>query len=178
MNLRRVAPLVFAVLCLGLSVLVLHRQITAHPAPPVAASPTETPEQAEQFIPTQPIHPKTAHIATGAERRAATTAVGNQLAAIRTGNADAAWFYQSRALHNNFTSAQAFVETISRSYPEFGHSQSVAFGPVWMDPSGDHAAVIVTVRGQNGRLARGYYQLIREDGGYKVAGVAGGRAVN
>lgn len=36
MNLRRAAPLIFVALCLGLSALVLRRQIAAHPIPRTA----------------------------------------------------------------------------------------------------------------------------------------------
>lgn len=70
-----------------------------------------------------------------------------------------------------------FVQSITRGYPEFGHARSATLGPVLMDATGDRAQVIVTVRGQNGRLARGYYRLIREEGGFKVAGVSGGQAL-
>ena len=178
MNIRRAAPLLFVALCLGLSTLVLRRQIAAHPMPRSAASSVELPGQEEPDNPGQPVEPKTWHIATGSARRAALMTIGSQLAAIRAGDADGAWFYQSRGLHRNFPSAQDFVSSIKRGYPEFGDSKSASYGPVWMDPTGDHADVTVTVRGRNGRLARGYYQLVRENGNYRVASVAGGRAVN
>ena len=108
---------------------------------------------------------------------AALAAVTAQLAAIRAGDADRAWFYQSRGLHNNFGSAQQFEQMIQRGYPEFGHCRSAAFSPVQVDQTGDQAAVIVTVLGENGRRARGFYRLIREDGGYKIAGVGGGQTI-
>jgi len=105
-----------------------------------------------------------------------TAAIGAQLAAIRAGDAGQAWFYQSRNLRRGFRSAQAFQSSISGRYPEFGHAASAYYGPVWSDPAGNHASVAVTVRGQNGKLAPAYYLLVREDGGYKVASVFGGRA--
>lgn len=178
MDLRRVAPILFVALCLSLSALVLHRQIAAHPMPRAAAAPAEPPGLGGPLYPGQPVEPKTWHVATGPVRREAVATIGNQLAAIRTGNADWAWFYQSNDLHRNFPSAQAFVETITRGYPEFGHARFAAFGPVRVDTTGNHAAVTVTVRGENGHLARGYYRLIREGGGYKVASVDGGKAIN
>lgn len=180
MNLRRAAPALFAALCLGLSGLVLRRQIAAHPVPRTAAAPGE-PDGFKGFgdhgLSPGPLPDKTWHVAAGPMRRAVLATVGDQLAAIRAGNAERAWSYQSRDLHRNFASAQQFEQMIQSGYPEFGHARSEAFGPVGMDPTGTRAAVTVTVRGENGRLARGYYQLIREDGGYKVAGVGDGRAI-
>jgi len=178
MNLRRAVPLVFVAFCLGLSALVLRRQIAARPVPRTDAAPRQPSDQNEPTDPGRPVNPKTWHVAAGPARREALATIGDQLAAIRTGDADRAWSYQSRGLHRNFhSSARMFVQAITRGYPEFGHAQSAAFGPVWMDAAGGHADVVVTVRGRNGRLARGYYLLVREDGGYKVAGVAGGQAL-
>ncbi len=176
MNIRRAAPLVFAALCIGLSAFVLRGQFAAHPKPP-DAPPREFPGGERPTDRALPVDPKTWHVATGPARREALTTIGGQLAAIRAGNADQAWFYQSRGLHRNFHSPQDFVATIAGNFPEFGHAASVAYGPVWADPTESHADVVVTVRGQNGRLARGYYALIRQDGGYKTASVLGGRAI-
>lgn len=176
MNIRRAAPLLFAALCLSLSGLVLHRQITAHPAPQPTEWPPEPHGVPNNPDPARPVG-KTWHVAGGPARRAALTAITSQLAALRTGNAERAWFYQSRGLHRNFASAQQFTQMIQRGYPEFGHSRAAAFSPVLMDQTEDQAAVVVTVMGEDGRQARGFYQLIREDGGYKVAGVAGGAAI-
>lgn len=184
MNSRRAVPLIFVALCLGLSALVLHRQIAARPTPRTAAVPREPSDRADQADqeepgdPGQPASSKDWRLAAAPARRQVLKTVMAQLTAIRAGNADAAWFYQSRGLRRNFPSARAFVETIVRGYPEFGHARSATFGPVWVNPAGDHAAVTVRVRGENGRLARGDYLLVQEDGGYKVAGVGGGRASN
>jgi hypothetical protein len=178
MNLRRAAPVVFVALCLGLSALVLRRQIAAHPVSRTIAAPGEPAGREGPVDPGQPASLKGWHVAAAPARRAAQATVASQLAAIRAGNADGAWFYQSRSLRRNFPSAQAFVKMIARGYPEFGHAISEEFGPVWVNPAGDHAAVTVMVRGENGHLARGYYLLVREDGGYKVAAVGGGRTIN
>ncbi len=182
MNVRRAAAFLFAALCVGLSAFVLRGQIAAHPKPPafrlpdfpeVAGGPTGAggPIGADR-----PPGPKAWRVATGAERRAALATINDQLAAIRAGDGDRAWFYQSRGLRGNFASGQAFVAMIGTQYPEFGHAASASFGPVLTNPEGNLAGVPVTVRGQNGRLAPAYYMLVKEDGGYKVAGVSGGRA--
>ena len=177
MNIRRAAPFVFAALCVGLSAFVLRGQITAHPKPPPVPEAREPSAQNGPTNSGRPVDPKTWHISMGPAQKAARMAVGNQLAAINAGDVDRAWFYQSRGLHRNFRSGQAFLAEIKRNFPEFGHAKSAVFGPVWTDATGDHADVIVTVRGQNGNLARGYYWLIQEDGGYKVASVRGGQTI-
>jgi len=166
MSLRRAVPVVFVALCLGLSALVLRRQIATHPIP----RDTGVRANADQAMDL-----KTWRGAAAPERRAVLKTVLDQLAAIRAGDADRAWFYQSRGLHRNFRSARAFESEIVNGYPEFGHAKSAKFGPVGVDPTGNHAAVAVTVQGENGRWARANYLLVREDGGYRVEGVAGGR---
>jgi len=174
MNLRRAAPFVFAALCLGLSAFVLRGQIAARPIP---RPDPDGPAQGQPFEPPMAgDHPRGWHVAAGPTRRQVVAVIGDQLAAIRTGDADRAWSYQSRGLHRNFPSAQAFVAQISGSYPEFGHSASATYGPIWADKPETYAVVAVTVRGQNGRRAPAHYLLVREEGGYKVAGVVGGRA--
>ena len=171
MQMRRVAPVIFALVCLGLSALVLRRQFAAHPAPP--RDPSLHSDLAGDGPGPGPVW-DTRQPASPAARRAVTAAIGSQLAAIRAGDADRAWFYQSRGLRSNFASPQAFQQEISRHFPEFGHARAAEFGPVWTDKTERYAGVMVTVRGENGGRARGYYRLVREEGGYKVAGVRGG----
>ena len=184
MPLRRVAPLFFVALCLGLSALVLGRQIIAHPKPPAAAAreeplgPGEPSGPGERPYPGQPVDPKTWHVLTGRERSRVLNAVLGQLTALRAGDADKAMFYQSTGLRRNFRSAGEFERMIVAKYPEFGHSRTVQCGPVWTDPTGRFADVVVTVFGENGHTARGDYELVQEEVGYKVAGVEGGRAIN
>ncbi len=182
MNVRRsvrlAAPFVFAALCLGLSGFVLRGQIAAHPKPPPEpAGPLgDFRPRPPSGLPRAGDHPLGWRAAAGPTRAAVTAVIGDQLAAIRAGDADRAWSYQSRGLRRNFRSAQAFRSSIADHYPEFGHSRSVSYGPVWANPSETRAGVAVTVRGQNGRSAPAYYLLVKEDGGYKVASVYGGRA--
>lgn len=177
MDSRRAAAAVFVALCLGLSGLALHRQIAAHPAPPEGILPSESEVTASLRDFGRPLDKKTWHVAAGPPRSEALTVIQTQLAAFRTGDADKAMFYQSRSARSNFHSAEEFVTMILYFYPEFGHARSVQFGPLWMNPTEQYADVTVTVRGENGRLARGYYQLIREAAGYRVASVQGGHAI-
>lgn len=177
MNLRRVTPLVFAALCLGLSALVLRRQVVAHPKPKPIADMRNPYTQMDAPPPGIPADPRTLHIEKGQVRSAVVDTVTRQLKAIRAGDADRAWFYQSQGLRRGFRSPKEFQSMISARYPEFGHAKRVACDSVWTDPSRNFAGVVVTVQGDNGRRARGLYLLIREGGGYKVAGVRGGGVI-
>lgn len=169
MNLRRAAPILFVALCLGLSALVLRRQIAAHPKPRVSEA------QADAG---RPVRSRTLHVAAGPARREVLNTILGQLNALHSDDAGKAMFYQSRGLRRNFRSPEQFVRMIAARHPEFGHCRSAQCGPVWTDATGRYAEVIVTVQGENGRRARGYYQLIREEGGYKVASVEGGQVIN
>jgi hypothetical protein len=166
MNKRRmIVAVVFVALCLSLSGLLLRRQITAHPKPPKM-----------DILSTKP-DPNVWHVATGAVTKAVTGSIQAQLTAIRTGDATKAIFYQSSGLRRHFATPQQFVQNITHYYPEFGHSRSAEFGPVWVDKTGNYAEVVVTSRGENGQRARGYYLMIQEDGIFRVAGVGGGAAI-
>ena len=177
MNSRHTAPLVFAALCLGLSVLVLRRQVVAHPKPKPVADVRNPYAQADAPPPGIPADPRTLHIEKGQVRRAVLDTVTSQLTAIRTGDADKAWSYQSQSLRRNFHSAKEFQSMISAQNPEFGHAKSVVCDSVWTDPARKYAGVVVTVQGDNGRRARTLYLLVWEGKGYKVASVRGGGVI-
>jgi hypothetical protein len=166
MNKRRmIVAVVFVALCIGLSGLLLRRQITAHPKPPRM-----------DILSTKP-DPNIWHVETGAVKKAVTGSIQAQLVAIRAGDANKAIYYQSSGLRRHFATPQQFVQSITRNYPEFGHSRSAEFGPVWVDKTGNYAQLVVTSRGENGRRARGYYLMVREDGVFRVSGVEGGGVI-
>ena len=167
MDKRRILlAVVFVALCLSLSGLLLRRQIAAHPKPPKM-----------DILSTKP-DPNVWHVETGAVKKAVTGSIQAQLTAIRTGDANKAIFYQSSGLRRNFATPKQFVQSITRYYPEFGHSRSAEFGPVWVDKTGNYAEVVVTSRGENGQRARGYYMMVQEDGVFRVAGVGGGSVIH
>ena len=171
MTSRTLPATAFVVLCLVLSGLILRRQMAAHPILPTPQ------EQSEPQPPFQgaPSHRGTWHVAAEPTRKAVTASIQGQLDALRDGDGPKAVAYQSLGLRHGFGSPEGFVSGIRREYPEFGYFRSAHFGPVWTDNAARFAEVIVTVHGANGRTARGDYQMVKEAGGYRVAGVLGGR---
>ena len=170
---RRFPALAFVLLCLALSGLVLRRQMAAHPRPPAPPEPGASLPAFQGQWQTMPGW----HAASGPTRQAVLASVLGQLDAFRRGDADRAMFYQSRGLRRNFASPQAFLDTIRRSYPAFGHCRSVSFGPVGADKTAQYAEVVVRVRGPDGRAAQGDYLMVLEDGRYRVRAVSGGGPV-
>ena len=178
MTSRSLSAVAFVALCLLLSGLVLHRQIAAHPlAPPVAANEMPPDEQIPPAFLGEPVDRRTWHVVGGAERRDVISSIQGQLDALRAGDAATVMRFQSRSLRERFPSPEAFVQMVQAHYPEFGHCRSARFGPVWTDTDGQHADVAVTVRGEDGLLAQGEYEMIRGRDAYRVAGVQGGGRV-
>lgn len=174
MDKRRLLAAVFVVLCLSLSGLLMRRQFAAHPAQMVAKA--QIPALDVKKFAGTPAPTALPH-KIGAVEKAVIHSIKAQLAAIRTGDADKAMYYQSTGLRRNFASPQAFVQTIATHYPEFGHCRSADFSPVRIDPTGEHAVVVVTCLGEDGRRAQGYYIMVKENGVFRVAGVQGGNAL-
>lgn len=173
MTSRTLPAAAFVLLCLGLSGLVLRRQMAAHPIRPDQAG-RERGEGRARAFENQLAGRPGAHVADERTGRAIVGAIRGQLTAFRAADGSKAMSYQSRGLRRGFGSPQGFVEGIRHGYPEFGDSTAVRFAPVWVDGAGRFAEVVVTVRGANGRQARGDYEMVKEDGVYRVAGVRGG----
>ena len=184
MKLRSVTPVVFTILCLALSGLVLRRQIAAHPrltSERTSGEHRTAMPQWGNYPPNQyplewtglPVDKRSWHIAEGARRVAAIDCIQGQLNAFRAGDSVAAISFMRRQKDRHFP-PQLFQDRIQEMAPEFGHSRSASYGPVWTDREGQHADVFVQVVGENGELARGTYKLIRQDGVYRVAGLRGG----
>ena len=173
---RRFPALAFVLLCLALSGLVLRRQMAAHPVRPAPSDQEQGAALPPAFGGRWPTIPGW-HTASGPTRRAVLASVQGQLDAFRAGDADKAMFYQSQGLRHNFASPAAFLDTIRTHYPEFGDCRSVHFSQVGADKTAQYAEVVVTVRGPDGRAARGDYEMVMEDGRYRVLSVAGGGPV-
>jgi hypothetical protein len=112
--------------------------------------------------------------AKAGERAAAVSVIQAQLKAFGRDDYKAAVTYQSAGLRRTFPSTQAFRAMMLRTYPQFAHARSVAFGPAQCDPSGAHLAIRAVITGQDGVAVRAVYLLVREGKAYRVEGVAGG----
>ena len=175
MTSRTLSAAAFVVLCLALSGLILRRQMAAHPVPHTQPG-QERGDAQSPFFSSLPNRGGW-HVAAESTRKAVTASIQGQLDALRDGDGPKAVSYQSLGLRRSFGSPQGFIDGIRRGYPEFGYCRAARFGPVWTDKTARFAEVDVTVQGEDGRTAQGDYQMVREAGGYRVAGVLGGRAV-
>lgn len=129
--------------------------------------------------PTLKVLPKP-RAATTKEREGAIRSIRAQLDAFRRDDYESAVRYQSQALRRNFPSTKAFQDIIQKSYPQFAHYQSVAFGPVSAQGEGKEILIQVPVNlvGQDGVKVQATYGMIKENGIYCVNGVGGGAPQN
>lgn len=112
--------------------------------------------------------------ATALERKAAQTAITRQLDAFKRDDYQKAAQYQSKSLRANFPSVAAFRRMIRTNYPQFARYKTVEFGSEQIDSAGRYFRVPVTVLGSDGIAVEAMYDLIVEEGGWRVAGVRGG----
>ena len=92
-----------------------------------------------------------------------------QLAAFRRGDFDAAYAFASAMIHQMFD-RQSFESMVRGGYPEIARSSHATIAATEAGPSGS-VYVFVTVVGDNGRIVEARYELVLEDGGFKVNGV-------
>ncbi len=106
-----------------------------------------------------------------AERQAAAMqqTVLDQLAAFRRGDWTTAYSFASQAIQGQFT-PDAFREMVSRGYPAIARSASATVLRTEIaDPARGY--VEIRVEGQNGQRIDALYELIDEQGAWKVNGV-------
>ena len=112
--------------------------------------------------------------ATEAERKAVLASITNQLEAFKRDDYKAATQYQSEGLRRNFATAADFRTMMQRAYPQFAHYKSVQFGAMQADTRGKLATVPVKLTGRDGVQVAAVYQMVLEDGVWRVSGVSGG----
>jgi hypothetical protein len=110
-----------------------------------------------------------------AERKAAILCIETQLRAFRDDDFARAAKYQSKALQRNFPSVAEFRQMMREGYPQFIRFRSITFGEGICDGSGERLEIRVVLTGEDGVTVLAEYQLVREDGEYRVEGVQGGR---
>ena len=111
-------------------------------------------------------------IPTDEERKSAIAAIEAQLVAFRRDDYELAAHYQSRELQ--FRSAEQFRRAIQDNYPQFARSKAAVFGNAIASQSGDRMFVALTLEGVDGVTVWAIYEMTREAGEYRVAGVRGG----
>ena len=169
MKTRPALAAVFVACCLLLCGLILRHQIAAHPLPPETASREE--DGANGGTGQRRFWMKGWHPAPPALSALAHTVVAGQVTALAVGDGPKAWGYQGQMLRQNFGTPDRFMQVIARQYPEFLHPSRVDYWPVLTDASGTQAREAVLLEGKNGRRIWAGYQLVRENGQFKVGGV-------
>ena len=92
-----------------------------------------------------------------------------QLAAFRRGDFDAAYAFASALIHQMFD-RQGFETMVRGGYPEIARSSHATIAGTEAGLGGS-VYVFVTVVGDSGRIVEARYELVLEDGRWKVNGV-------
>ncbi len=115
------------------------------------------------------LHPKPA---TKAERTAAQKTIASQLHAFDTSNWKEAVKFQSAGLKGDFPTPEAFGEMIQKVYPAFVSPKKVVYGQSFNIAG--HIQFEVSLTAQDGSITNAIYSLVKEQGNYRIEGVAGG----
>ena len=99
----------------------------------------------------------------------ATEPVMKQLEAFRRGDFDTAYTFASSEIKEQLT-RPAFEQMVKGGYPEIAHSTFAAVGASAVAPNG-HAYLSVKIRGANGNSIEAFYELVFENGQWKINGV-------
>jgi hypothetical protein len=105
----------------------------------------------------------------GDQGRAMAQAVLEQLAAFRRGDWAAAYAFASSAIQAQFTS-EAFRTMVTGGYAPIARSVSATVGRVEA-LDGQHGLVEVRVEGESGETIDALYEMVEEQGAWRVNGV-------
>jgi hypothetical protein len=106
---------------------------------------------------------------TQRQTRAMIQTVLDQLAAFRRGDWPGAYAYAADGIKARFT-LDAFREMVSQGYGPIARSaRGTVRGVQVLDPR--HGIVVVRVEGQDGGLLDALYELVEEQGAWRIAGV-------
>jgi|SRR5262245_43439748 len=105
-----------------------------------------------------------------ADAKAAAEPVMQQLAAFRRDDYDAAYRFASAEIRQMFDRA-AFELMVRGGYPEIARSTFAQVAESRVTSEG-HALVRVVIQGANGNGIEALYELVLEDGGWRINGVA------
>ncbi len=121
---------------------------------------------------TSKVAPPTWKPATSAQRSQAAAAIRAQLDAFKRDDWEKAATFQSQGLRRNFGTTAQFRAIIETNYPQFAKYKSITFDAA--RAVGDNVEMQIRLTGQDGVKLRAVYLMVKERGGYRVAGVQGG----
>jgi Domain of unknown function (DUF4864) len=92
-----------------------------------------------------------------------------QLDAFRRDDFDTAFTFASASIHDLFDRAR-FEEMVRGGYPEIARSLSAVIDGSKRGDGGE-LFLFVTIRGVNGRAVQAVYEMVKEDGRWRINGV-------
>jgi hypothetical protein len=95
--------------------------------------------------------------------------VMKQLEAFRRGDFDTAYTFASSEIKEQFT-RPAFEQMVKGGYPEIAHSIFATIAASAVAPNG-HVYLQIKIRGANGNSIEAIYELVFENGQWKINGV-------
>lgn len=101
--------------------------------------------------------------------KAATDVIMLQLEAFRRDDFDTAYTFASATIRELFD-RQAFERMVRSGYPEIARSVSAVVSGSALAPNGS-VFLFLRIRGANGNRIEALYDLVREDGGFRINGV-------
>ena len=114
--------------------------------------------------------------ATLLESKGAARSIKAQLDDFRKGDYRSAITWQSQSLKEIFPSIGQFRHMMITQYPQFAQYKSVEFGPAVADEYGDHVRASIRLTGQDGVKVSAVYEMVLEEGAYRIRGVALGES--
>lgn len=100
---------------------------------------------------------------------AAGRVVLQQLDAFRRDDFDTAFSFASATIHDAFDRAR-FEQMVRGGYPEIAHSLSAVIDGSQRGDAGE-LFLFLTIRGDNGRAVQAVYEMVNENGHWRVNGV-------
>ncbi|MBE7213464.1 MAG: DUF4864 domain-containing protein [Gluconacetobacter diazotrophicus] len=110
-----------------------------------------------------------AHPSTAAVKQELTAVIDAQLAAFRANDYPKAYTFAAAGIQGMFSRNQ-FEEMVKTAYPVIAHSAKAEYGLAF--DTGEEAVVNVTVENADGQRTQYQYLLKKEDGAWKINGVA------
>jgi ABC-type transporter MlaC component len=110
------------------------------------------------------------HAQPAGDAAAAAELVLRQLDAFRRNDYDTAYTFASAEIHRLFD-RQAFEDMVKRGYPEIADSVRARVASTRTAPNGN-VHLVIKIRGANGQQIEALYEMVHEEGAWKINGVA------